>query len=123
MTGADFLMMMAVEAAESGLPYAGRFKDMIWAIHPLDGEAQLSTEVVAQRPLKDHELTPVSIIFTACQAAARQGDKESQVEVLNVGLSLLAKWPEYLAIRTEGHPTLQWKRDSGGSAGGGSSTT
>jgi len=72
MTGADFLMMMAVEAAESDLPYAGRFKD--------------------------HELTPVSIIFTACQAAAKRGDKESQAEVLTVGLSLLAKWPEYLAM-------------------------
>jgi hypothetical protein len=110
MTGADYLMYMADDAMKSGLPYAERFQHMVMQAFGDEHEAMLTTELVAQRPLKDHESTPVSVILSAYKAASKGGDVESRGEVFLTGLMLLAKWPEYLAFGTEHHPTLEWKR-------------
>jgi hypothetical protein len=108
MTGADFLLAMADDARQSGLPYAERFQHMVW--QAFGNETMLTTELVAKRPLKDHESTPVAVILAAHKAARERGDLQARGEVLGVGLALLAKWPEYLAFGTEHHPTLEWKR-------------
>lgn len=110
MTGADYLMAMADDARQSGHPYAERFQHMVMQAFADEHEAMLTTELVAQRPLKDHEKTPVSVILAAYKAASSRGDVESRGEVFLTGLMLLAKWPEYLAVGTERHPTLEWKR-------------
>jgi hypothetical protein len=108
MTGADYLLAMADDARQSGLPYADLFQHMV--MQAFGDETLLTTEVVAKRPLKDHESTPVMVILTACKAARESRDMEARGEVLGVGLALLAKWPEYLAVGTGRHPTLEWKR-------------
>lgn len=107
MTGADYLMYMADDAMKSGLPYAERFQHMVW--QAFGDETMLETELVAQRPLKDHESTPVSVILSAYKAASKRGDVESRGEVFLTGLMLLAKWPEYLAVGADRHPTLERK--------------
>jgi hypothetical protein len=109
--GGDFLLLMATEAKERRLPYAERFQHMVMqALDPFDGEGMLTTELVAQRPLKEHEETPVRVILAAHQAARERGDVQARGEVMGLGLALLAKWPEYLLFGTDRHPTLEWKQ-------------
>jgi hypothetical protein len=108
LTGADFLLAMADDARQSGLPYAERFQHMV--MQAFGDETLLETELVAKRPLKDHESLPVSVILAAYKMAWKRGDVESRGEALLTGLHLLAKWPEYLAFSAERHPTLERKR-------------
>lgn len=115
-TGPDYLMMVAQKAEEHGQPYSAEFSTMIYeAFSPTPGGpgilGQLPTERIAARELDDHEATPVAIIATALTAAADTGDVEAFQEVLQVGLSLLAKWPNYLMATVTGHPTLDIKLD------------
>ena len=105
-TGADFLILMADDAMKSGMPYADQFRHMVMRTFDMQEATSLETKTVAQRPLTEHEAAPVTIIAAALEAAAERGDKESQAEVLRVGLLLLAKWPEYLTTLPRGHPTL-----------------
>jgi hypothetical protein len=110
LTGGDFLLLMAEEARERRLPYAERFQHMVsQALNPFDREAMLTTELVAQRPLKEHEETPIRVILAAHKAARERGDVQARGEVLGLGLALLAKWPEYLVFGAEHHPTLERK--------------
>jgi hypothetical protein len=39
-----------------------------------------------------------------------RGDVQAWGEVLGLGLALLAKWAEYLAVGADRHPTLELKR-------------
>lgn len=104
MSGADYLFAMAHSAADRGQPYANGFAAMVRSA--FDDQGMLIREVIARRPLKDHEASPVAIIATAVQAALDQGDREAANEALHVGLSLLAKWPDYLDGFIDGHPEL-----------------
>lgn len=115
-TGPDYLMMIAQKAEEQGQPYSAEFSTMIYeAFSPTPGGpgilGQLPTERIAARELEEHEATPVTIIATALLTAADTGDVEAFQEVLQVGLSLLAKWPDYLMATVTGHPTLDIKLD------------
>jgi hypothetical protein len=102
MTGADFLMAMADEAARNHQAYAEEFQVYLGAA--FSDEKLLSTGIIAQSPLKEHEASPVAIILGAHKAAVELGDKEAPAEVLRVGLALLARWPYFLVGSTYGHP-------------------
>jgi hypothetical protein len=102
MTGADFLMAMADEAARNHQAYADEFR--VYLDAAFSDETLLSTEIIAQSPLKEHEASPVAIILGAHKAALELGDKEAPTEVLRVGMALLARWPYFLVGSTYGHP-------------------
>lgn len=101
--GGDFLLLAAEEARESGHPYAFEFAEMVTSA--FIGDELMSTTALAQRPLRDYEAVPVTIVRMALQMARERGDRKSVDEALIVGLSLLAKWPEFLdGASDEGHP-------------------
>jgi hypothetical protein len=103
LAGADFLILAAEEARESGHPYAFEFAAMVMAAFV--GDELLSTTALAQRPLKDYEAVPVTIVRMAVEMARERGDRKSVDEAVIVGLGLLAKWPEFLdQASDEGHP-------------------
>ncbi len=115
-------MAVAETAWETGQPYSSEFANMVYsAFAPLDIPGipdlsgtefmmgQLPTEMMATRPLEEHEASPVSIILGAFEAAEDKGDAEAQIEVLRLGLTLLAKWPEYLLMTPTGHPSLAFR--------------
>lgn len=60
-------------------------------------EELLIGELIAKRPLTEEEASPVSILVGAVLAGIDAGDAEGTVEALQVGLSLLAKWHQYIA--------------------------
>lgn len=67
-------------------------------------------ELISQRPLQEHEDDPVRVILSALADAARAGDRRGYQQTLELGLSLLAKWPEYLCSLFENqHPSLQFR--------------
>lgn len=107
LTGPDYLLAIADEAAESGQPFAGEFRSMLMSC--FSGQELFLIEMEASRPLKEHEASPVSIILGALAMASDRGDKESAQEILTVGLSILAKWPTWLAVTADGHPELDLK--------------
>lgn len=109
LTGADYLIGVAHEAAERGQPYADAFRRMVTDAFMSDG--MLLAESTAQRPLREHEASPVAIVLGAYQLAANNRDRKSVDEVLDVGLSLLAKWPAYLVAFGDSHPDLQRRSD------------
>lgn len=128
-TGPDYLLAVAERASESGQPYSSEFANMVYGAFEPSGISgipdvpamefplgQLPKEMVARRPLEEHEASPVSIVLGASEAAKDKGDAEAQIEVLRDGLTLLAKWPEYLLITTTGHPTLAFKPTEDGPA-------
>lgn len=100
-TGFDLLLVAAESAAQSSQPYAYEFLLMIR--QAASGYASLVTEAIANRPLKEHEASPVAIILGAAELAYQRGDDVAVREVLRVGTALLAKWPEYLRAM-EIHP-------------------
>lgn len=93
LTGPDFMIAIASTAAEQGRAFAAEFQQMV--IDSFMG-GRSPRETVASRALEEHEVAPVAIIMGAMEAALEQGDEESYEEVVRVGLSLLAKWPDYL---------------------------
>lgn len=103
LTGADFLIGVANQVAESDTPFASQF--LMMAQQAVLDEGFLVTQVTAARPLREDEAVAVSIIYTAFQLAMEKGDEEAPMEVLRVGLAMLAKWAEYLAV-IEIHPHL-----------------
>lgn len=103
LTGADFIIAVANQMAESDKPFANQFLMMVQ--QAMLNEGMLVTQITAARALNDDEATAVAIIFTAFQMAMEKGDREAPAEVLRVGLALLAKWPEYLAVM-DAHPRL-----------------
>ena len=107
-TGFDLLLVAAESAAQSSQPYAYEFLLMIR--QAASGYASLVTEAIANRPLQEHEASPVAIILGAAELAYQRGDDVAVREVLRVGTALLAKWPEYLSA-TERHPTLTFKQE------------
>jgi hypothetical protein len=105
LTGADYLLALAGNAAERGQPYADQFHRMVSAaLSP--SPAPLYREAIATRPLREHEASPASIVVGAVQAALANGDRYSAQEALQVGVSLLAKWPLYLDGGVDGHPEV-----------------
>ena len=94
LTGPDYLLGVASKAADGGQPFAGQFGMMVQTAFGPQGS--LLIELLAQRPLKDYEASPVSIVLEAYEMAKRQGDREAVDEVVRVGVTLLAKWPEFL---------------------------
>lgn len=108
LTGPDYLIAHAHLASENEQPYAEDFEAMITDVY--SEREHFAREVIAKRPLKDYEASPVSIILTAAERAASENDSESVAEVFRVGLTLLAKWHEYLLFGAEGHPEFELKR-------------
>jgi hypothetical protein len=105
LSGADYLLALAHNAAERDQPFAQEFHRMVSAaLSP--SPAPLYRDAIASRPLREHEASPASIIVGAVQAALTNGDRESAQEALRVGVSLLAKWPLYLDGGVDGHPDL-----------------
>lgn len=105
LTGADYLLALAHNAAGREQPFAHEFHRMISAAMS-PSAAPLYREAIATRPLRAHEASPASIVVGAVQAALANGDRESAQEALQVGVSLLAKWPAYLDGGIDGHPDL-----------------
>jgi hypothetical protein len=99
-SGVDYLIVSADETAG---PYAEVFRSMLVSVAL--GQDQLVSGVVANRPLRDYEAAPVAIILDAAQTAIVNNDADGIKEVLQVGMSLLAKWADYLNLALdEGHP-------------------
>lgn len=111
LTGPDYLIVAASEAAQNGQPYAATFSSMAQDAAIGERPGMLLAEMVAVRPLKDYEASPVSIILAAAQLAQQNRDSESLKEILQFGMALLAKWPTYL-VMTDSHPDLGDKSDS-----------
>jgi hypothetical protein len=109
MTGPDYLLAVAESAHSQGRPFAGEFQDMVFQAFSGDGPGVLMGEVTARRPPKDYELAPAAIVASAAAAAMEQRDLESLREIINVGSSLISKWPAWLMTRTDGHPEFAWK--------------
>ncbi len=95
LSGGDLLIGLAHAAAERGQPYASEFADFV--IGALSDEQVLVAETVGQRPLKPHEATGISIVATAVMAAIDSGDRQAVQALLQDGLSLLARWSDYVA--------------------------
>jgi hypothetical protein len=110
LTGADYIIGVADNAAESGLPYAGLFGRMAMNAVTPAGNPPLLVEVIPQRELRDYEAAPVAILRGAYEAAKSRKDRESMDEIMTFGLALLAKWPDYLVTVGE-HPTLERAHD------------
>ena len=91
----DYLLFSAVEAERRGLPYASQFREMIQVFAA--AEDVPVPETTAQRSLMDHEAGPVAVILGAYGAASDTGDLDALRDVVDAGLTLLAKWPAYLA--------------------------
>lgn len=108
LTGPDYLIAVASEAANSGQPYAATFARLAQESALGERPGMLLAEMVATRPLNDYEASPVSIIIGAMQMAQQNRDSESCDEILRFGLALLAKWPEFLVMR-QIHPDLKDK--------------
>lgn len=108
LTGPDYLVGLADQAAERGQPYADDFREMVMLA--FSDEDFLVAAAIARRELREHEASPVSIVYGAAQAAISNGDPEAFAEVMQVGLSLLAKWPDYL-VMLERHPDLAYQPD------------
>lgn len=108
LTGPDYLVGIAATAADQGRPFAREFRDMI-AQAFIDSRLPLLAEATAKRPLKEHEAAPAAISLGAVQTALERGDRQSAQEALQVGVSLLAKWPAWLLSRIDGHPDFVWK--------------
>lgn len=64
--------------------------------------------MVATRPLRDYEASPVSIILGALQLAEQNGDFESAARLCSSALRLSPSGPTYL-VMTECHPDLDSK--------------
>jgi hypothetical protein len=96
LTGPDYLMAVADQVKE--LPFAEEFRDMIWDC--FSGPAVTVGMNVAQRPLTPTEQAPVVIVAAAAEAAREQRDWKSLDEILNVGLSLAVKFPEFLETKS-----------------------
>lgn len=111
LTGPDYLIVGASEAAKNGQPYAATFSRMAQDAAIGERSGMLLAEMVAVRSLKDYEASPVSIILGAVQRAQQNRDSESVKEILQFGMALLAKWPTYLVL-TDSHPDLGDKSDS-----------
>jgi hypothetical protein len=113
LTGPDYLLGMGEQLARDGAPFAAEFRDMVMdAIRPdVFGGTFGATlaEVAATRPLREHEAGPVAVIIAAAEMAARHKDRQSVDEIIRVGAALLAKWPDWLLSRNDGHPELRWK--------------
>lgn len=108
MTGPDYLMAAARSASDGGRAYADDFSNMLWAAFV--GDPGLLSGAIGRRPLNDYEAAPVAIILGAFQLARSNQDVESAIEVLQVGMALLAKWPEYLdGVADGGHPALMFR--------------
>jgi hypothetical protein len=102
-SGGDYLALSAEECLRPDNPYGNQFKSMVWSVFMDDIPSVASA--VANRPLRDYEMAPVAVVVDAAQKACDRGDAEGLKEVLLVGLSLLAKWPDFLNITSEGgHP-------------------
>ncbi|HUP69669.1 MAG TPA: hypothetical protein VM142_07615 [Acidimicrobiales bacterium] len=117
LTGPDYLIAVASDAAHNGQPYAATFLRMAQDAAVGNRPGMLLAEMVAARPLKDYEASAVSIILGAAQLAQQGRDAESVKEILQFGMALLAKWPSYL-VMTDSHPDLCDKSDSPGPDGG-----
>lgn len=115
LTGPDYLIAVASDAADNGQPYAATFSRMAQDAALGDRSGMLLAEMVAVRPLKDYEASPMSIILGAAQLAQQGGDSESVKEIFQFGMALLAKWPIYL-VTTDSHPDLVYKTDSASDA-------
>lgn len=110
LTGPDYLIGAADGAAADGQPFAEEFRDLVWTTFSSSSEGPLRlAEMTAQRPLKAHETSPVAIILRAAAMARQDNDDKALDEVLQVGMSLLAKWPSFLLSRVDGHPDFDWK--------------
>jgi hypothetical protein len=95
LSGGDYLLGISDTCQKQGQPYAAEFRRMVMQCYGT--EELLIGEVIAKRPLKEHEASPASIIINAVELAQQRGDTESIEEILRVGMALLAKWPDYLA--------------------------
>jgi hypothetical protein len=108
--GGEYLALCAKNAGTAGMPYAQAFQWMLRDLaHVQDEPPLLGGEVVMARPPWDEEKTPQAIVNVAAGLAIDYGDTEGLNEVLQLGLSLLAKWPSYLCQLTDGHPHMQMK--------------
>lgn len=110
LTGPDYLLGVARRSADEGQPFADVFSDMVFQAFsgsPLNDV--LLAGMTAQRPLREHEASPVAIILAAAEMAKANGDSAGLDEVLRVGLTLLAKWPAFLLSRVDGHPDFDWR--------------
>jgi hypothetical protein len=105
--GADYLIATAKHAADQGQPWAAEFADMVADV--FIGDDLLLGPMIAKRPLEAHEASPVSIILSSMQMAESKKDHASAVEVRQLGLALLAKWPAYLCARVDGHPDFEFR--------------
>src|SRR6516165_335411 len=91
-SGADLVLASARGAQNDGVPYAGRFAFMVAEAAVGVSEAPVLTEAIADRPLKDYEAAPVSIICAAVARAAKTRDSRAISEAVAFGAALLAKW-------------------------------
>lgn len=110
LTGPDYLIVAASEAAKNGQPYAAAFSRMAQDAAIGERPGMLLAEMVSVRPLKHYEASPVSIILGAVSLAQQNRDSESVTEILQFGMAMLAKWPTYLVV-TDSHPDLGDKRE------------
>lgn len=99
-------MAEAQSAAEQGQPFAEEFAVMVSSAFG-DDRAPLLRATIARRPLKPHEASPVSVVGRTVMAAVDSGDRDAVQEALQVGLSLLAKWPAFLDGFIDGHPDFE----------------
>lgn len=60
LTGADYIIALASEAAEAGRPFADEFRMMVEAA--ILGNDVLVSEMTASRPLEEDEATAVGVV-------------------------------------------------------------
>ena len=96
MSGADYVITAAHDAAVMGVPFARWLWEMAsTAVLPCESASRLET--VAHRPLAHHEASALAIIGGAYRTAMMREDAMAAEEIVMFVLALLAKWPDYLA--------------------------
>jgi hypothetical protein len=100
MSGADYVITAAHDAAVMGAPFARWLWEMAsTAVLPSESASRLET--AAHRPLAHHEASALAIIGGAYRTAMMREDAMAAEEIVMFGLALLAKWPDYLATAME----------------------